>query len=240
MAWHLAVSENPIILSGEQILIKGKLDSSAIFAAKAVFPLWGGPGAKDKQGINEGENSSDNAQRGYSGTFRIPPRGICSVKWALSLLAEGTPGATQSSTWRQLMELLKHMQNDLPWHKRGHYTLCRSSHCTKMCEFVFWIHFLSLCPISEWALLVPWQTSQQQEHQGNTGKDNLLLAWIHTRIIQRPKTHLNPCTQHESVWRDRRNCWALTQNYSGLTPKLQTTSNSGNPSLTLGKEKGKR
>lgn len=53
MAWHLAVSENPIILSGEQILIKGKLDSSAIFAAKAVFPLWGGPEAKDKQGINK-------------------------------------------------------------------------------------------------------------------------------------------------------------------------------------------
>lgn len=143
MAWHLAVSENPIILSGEQILIKGKLDSSAIFAAKAVFPLWGGPGAKDKQGINEGENSSDNAQHGCWGMFRIPPRGICSVKWALFLLAEGTPGATQSSTWRQLMELLEHMQNDLPWHKRGHYTLCRSSHYTKMCEFVFWINFLS-------------------------------------------------------------------------------------------------
>lgn len=48
MAWHFAVSENPIILSGEQILIKGKLDSSAIFAAKAVFPLWGGPETKDK------------------------------------------------------------------------------------------------------------------------------------------------------------------------------------------------
>lgn len=43
MAWHLAVSEKPIILSGEQILMKGKLDSSAILAAKAVFPLWGGP-----------------------------------------------------------------------------------------------------------------------------------------------------------------------------------------------------
>lgn len=50
MAWHLAVSEKPIILSGEQILMKGKLDSSAIFAAKAVFPLWGGPAWRYEQG----------------------------------------------------------------------------------------------------------------------------------------------------------------------------------------------
>lgn len=88
-----------------------------------------------------------------------------------------TPAATQSSTWRQFMELPEHMQNDLPWHKRGHYTFCRSSHGTKMCEFVFWINCLSLCLVSVWSLLAPWQTSQQN-HQGNTGRDNLLFAWI--------------------------------------------------------------
>lgn len=43
MAWHLAVSEKPIILSGEQILMKGNWESSAILAASAVLPLWGGP-----------------------------------------------------------------------------------------------------------------------------------------------------------------------------------------------------
>lgn len=43
MAWHLAISEWPIILSGEQIFIKGNWDSSAILAARAVFPLLGGP-----------------------------------------------------------------------------------------------------------------------------------------------------------------------------------------------------
>lgn len=119
-----------------------------------------------------------------------------------------TPAATQSSTWRQLMELLEHMQNDLPWHKRGHYTFCRSSHGTNTCEFVFWMNFLSLCPVSVSSLLAPWQTRQQQAHQRNTGKGNLLFAWIHTRIIQRPKTHLNPCSQHESVGRDKSNYWA--------------------------------
>lgn len=43
MAWHLAISECPIILSGEQILMKGNWESSAILAASAVFPLFGGP-----------------------------------------------------------------------------------------------------------------------------------------------------------------------------------------------------
>lgn len=43
IAWHLAISECPIILSGEQILIKGIWESSAILAARAVFPLLGGP-----------------------------------------------------------------------------------------------------------------------------------------------------------------------------------------------------
>ncbi len=43
MAWHLAVSAKPIILSGEQILMKGNWESSAILAASAVLPLWGGP-----------------------------------------------------------------------------------------------------------------------------------------------------------------------------------------------------
>lgn len=43
IAWHLEISEFPIILSGEQILMKGNWESSAIFAARAVFPLWGGP-----------------------------------------------------------------------------------------------------------------------------------------------------------------------------------------------------
>lgn len=48
MAWHLAISECPIILSGEQILIKGNWDSSEILAASAVFPLLGGP---DERGL---------------------------------------------------------------------------------------------------------------------------------------------------------------------------------------------
>lgn len=43
MAWHFAVSENPIIFSGEQILMNGNPDFSAIFAANAVLPLFGGP-----------------------------------------------------------------------------------------------------------------------------------------------------------------------------------------------------
>lgn len=43
IAWHFEISELPIILSGEQILMKGNCESSAIFAAKAVFPLCGGP-----------------------------------------------------------------------------------------------------------------------------------------------------------------------------------------------------
>ena len=43
MAWHLAISECPIILSGEQILMKGNWESSEILAARAVFPLLGGP-----------------------------------------------------------------------------------------------------------------------------------------------------------------------------------------------------
>ena len=44
IAWHFEISECPIILSGEQILMNGNCESSEIFAAKAVFPLWGGPG----------------------------------------------------------------------------------------------------------------------------------------------------------------------------------------------------
>ncbi len=43
IAWHLEISEWPIILSGEQILMKGNCESSEILAARAVFPLWGGP-----------------------------------------------------------------------------------------------------------------------------------------------------------------------------------------------------
>lgn len=43
MAWHLAISECPIIFSGEQILMKGNWESSEILAARAVFPLLGGP-----------------------------------------------------------------------------------------------------------------------------------------------------------------------------------------------------
>lgn len=43
MAWHFAISECPIILSGEQILMKGNCESSEILAASAVFPLLGGP-----------------------------------------------------------------------------------------------------------------------------------------------------------------------------------------------------
>lgn len=43
IAWHFAISEYPIILSGEQILIKGNSDSSDILAANAVLPLLGGP-----------------------------------------------------------------------------------------------------------------------------------------------------------------------------------------------------
>lgn len=39
IAWHLEISECPIILSGEQILMKGNCESSAIWAANAVFPL---------------------------------------------------------------------------------------------------------------------------------------------------------------------------------------------------------
>lgn len=39
IAWHLEISECPIILSGEQILMKGNCESSAILAASAVFPL---------------------------------------------------------------------------------------------------------------------------------------------------------------------------------------------------------
>ncbi len=46
IAWHLEISEWPIILSGEQILMKGNCESSEILAARAVFPLWGGPEAK--------------------------------------------------------------------------------------------------------------------------------------------------------------------------------------------------
>lgn len=43
--------------------MKGKLDSSAIFAANAVFPLCGGPETKKYvQKKNKGENGSDKAQ----------------------------------------------------------------------------------------------------------------------------------------------------------------------------------
>ncbi len=48
MAWHLAISECPIILSGEQILMKGNWESSEILAASAVFPLLGGPEGEDQ------------------------------------------------------------------------------------------------------------------------------------------------------------------------------------------------
>lgn len=52
MAWHLAISECPIILSGEQILMKGNWESSEILAASAVLPLLGGPGGEKKSLIN--------------------------------------------------------------------------------------------------------------------------------------------------------------------------------------------
>lgn len=51
IAWHLAVSENPIILSGEQILIKGNSESSEILAARAVFPLLAGPEDEEQSPI---------------------------------------------------------------------------------------------------------------------------------------------------------------------------------------------
>lgn len=152
-----------------------------------------------------------------------------------------TPGTTHSSTWRQLMELLEHMQNDLPWHKRGHYTFCRSSHGTKMCEFVFWINFLSLCPVSVWSLLAPWQRSQQQEHQGNIGKDNVICLNSHQ---DNSETKDTPESMHPtwiSLEGQKKLLGTNIRNYSGLTPKLQTTNNSGNPSFwTSGKKKGKR
>lgn len=52
MAWHLAISECPIILSGEQILMKGNWESSEILAASAVFPLLGGPEEEDQSQIS--------------------------------------------------------------------------------------------------------------------------------------------------------------------------------------------
>lgn len=52
MAWHLAISECPIILSGEQILMKGNWESSEILAASAVFPLLGGPEEEDQARIS--------------------------------------------------------------------------------------------------------------------------------------------------------------------------------------------
>lgn len=51
IAWHLAISEWPIILSGEQILMKGNSESSAILAASAVLPLCGGPGKQHNEEI---------------------------------------------------------------------------------------------------------------------------------------------------------------------------------------------
>lgn len=51
IAWHLAVSEKPIIFSGEQILMNGKFDSSEILAASAVLPLCGGP-VKGQTGVS--------------------------------------------------------------------------------------------------------------------------------------------------------------------------------------------
>jgi len=44
--------------------MKGKLDSSAIFAANAVFPLWGGPETKDKYNGKTREKRSGKAQHG--------------------------------------------------------------------------------------------------------------------------------------------------------------------------------
>lgn len=40
---HLAVSLNPTISSGEQILMNGKSERSANLAASAVLPAFGGP-----------------------------------------------------------------------------------------------------------------------------------------------------------------------------------------------------
>lgn len=40
---HLADSVKPTISSGAQILMNGKSDRSAILAANAVLPLFGGP-----------------------------------------------------------------------------------------------------------------------------------------------------------------------------------------------------
>lgn len=51
MAWHLAISECPIILSGEQILMKGNWESSEILAASAVLPLFGGPEGEEQSHI---------------------------------------------------------------------------------------------------------------------------------------------------------------------------------------------
>lgn len=53
MAWHFEISEWPIILSGLQILMKGNWESSAILAANAVFPLWGGPEDQQAQTIRK-------------------------------------------------------------------------------------------------------------------------------------------------------------------------------------------
>lgn len=110
MAWHLAVSENPIILSGEQILIKGKLDSSAIFAARAVFPLWGGPEIKNKCNERRGEKTAlvRLSVDGIFSMFLTSSGGIWFWKWAFSYLQKEhtSPSAIHSSGLRKSMQPL--------------------------------------------------------------------------------------------------------------------------------------
>ena len=46
MVIHLADSVNPIIFSGLQILMKGKPESLAILAARALLPALGAPSSR--------------------------------------------------------------------------------------------------------------------------------------------------------------------------------------------------
>lgn len=140
IAWHLAVSENPIILSGEQILIKGKLDSSAIFAAKAVFPLWGGPETQDKHNEKMRDKTAlVRLSMDLFSVFRPSFRGTCIPKWPFPLCTRNTltPSTVQSPRWRKWTQLFENTQTDLPQnqHKRGCYTFCRTGTKATMCLY---------------------------------------------------------------------------------------------------------